>query len=181
MGIAVSLVCLACGETRSDASSAGGAAEGSPADVAARPARPGIPFDPSTLRPGHRVGDLEADSVTAQLTTVDSTWVGHARFRGQIEVTGRIVPHPDADMRDVTSCFEADSVSAARLPRWSGDERRPWFCFANYAEAERAIGKAGDASVLTVVIDQFTIYRNLSDAVNSATLVRLVRADSATR
>ncbi len=48
-------------------------------------------------------------------------------------------------------------------------------------EAERAIGKAGDASGLPVVIDEFTIYRTLSDAVNSASFVQVVRADSAAR
>ena len=98
---------------------------------------------------------------------------------GQVELTGRHFPHPDSDLRGSTTCFEADSVSAARLPRWAADERRPWFCFENRPEAERAIGEKDADVLLTIVIDRFTIHRNLSDAVNSASFVRLVRADSA--
>ena len=168
---------LACADRRTEAPS-----EDSVRDTASvigvQPTRPGIRFDPSVLRPRQRVGDLVVDSISAQRTIIDSTFVGSARFIGEVELTGRRFPHPDADLRVSTSCFEADSVSAARLPRWAADERRPWFCFANRAEAARAMGEEGADALLTIVIDRFTIHRNLSDAVNSAVFIRVVRADS---
>lgn len=172
------LACLSCEDRRSAAPS-GDSARDTTADMVMRPPRPGIRFDPSTLRPGQRVGEVVADSISAQRTIVDSTWVGSARFIGQVELTGRLFPHPDADLRGSTTCFEADSLSEARLPRWAADERRPWFCFENRAQAEGAISEEGADALLTIAIDRFTIHRNLSDAVNSALFLRLVRADSA--
>lgn len=138
-----------------------------PAPAAA--ARPGIRFDPATVRAGDRIGELALDSIQAQPTIVDSTHVGVARFRGRIELTGRRMEHPDADLRDVEVCFEPNAASAARLPRWIHDERRSWFCFTNRADAEAALAGQGE---VTIVIDQFTINRNLTDAVNSARLAR---------
>jgi CubicO group peptidase (beta-lactamase class C family) len=175
----VTLACLCCGDVQSDGAAAKGVVGDTTLAVGARPPQPGIRFDPSTLRPGQTIGAVVADSVSAQLAVVDSTYVGYARFRGELELTGRIVPHFDADLREVTTCFEADSLSAARLPRWSADERRPWFCFENRTEAERAVRDTGEGSVLTIVIDDFTIHRNLSDAVNSASFVRLGRGSTA--
>jgi hypothetical protein len=181
MRIAAGVACLSCSDARSDAASTGANGESALA-VVGRPSQPGIRFDPSTLQPGQRIGDLVAESVSAQRTVVDSTWVGQATFRGELEITGRIFPHPDADLRETTTCFEADSASAARLPRWAADERRPWFCFDNRAVANRAIHQqAGVDSVLTILIDRFTIHRNLSDAVNAASFVRVVRVDNAPR
>lgn len=174
----LAVVCISCADQRPEAATAKGDVADAAVTVGARPPQPGIRFDPSSLRPGQRIGALVADSVSAQLTVVDSTYVGYARFLGELELTGRIVSHPDADLREVTTCFEADSVSAARLPRWSGDERRPWFCFENQGEAERRLREARADSVLTVVIERFTINRNLSDAVNSASFVRLGRGST---
>jgi hypothetical protein len=139
----------------------------------AEPLRPGVRFDPATLRAGTSVGSLVADSVTARRTPIDSTYFGTARFRGEIELSGQTMRHPESDVQSV--CFEADSLSAARLPRWQGDERRPWFCFTNDAEARRALGPPSGGVGATVVIDRFTIHRGLSDEVNSARLVRGVR------
>lgn len=132
-------------------------------------ARPGIRFDPATARAGDRIGELILDSIQAQPTIVDSTHVGVARFRGSIELTGRRMQHPDADLRDAVVCFEANAASASQLPRWLHDERRPWFCFTNGADAEGALAGQGEVSI---VIDQFTINRSLTDAVNSARFVR---------
>jgi hypothetical protein len=137
--------------------------------------RPGLRFDPSTLRQGEMVGALVADSIDAHLAAVDSTYVGTARFRGEIELTGSMLQHPDADLRSVSTCFEADSSSAERLPRWLGDERRAWFCFSNRNEAARALGPPSDRVPATIVIDEFTIHRGHSDEVNSARFVRFVR------
>lgn len=137
--------------------------------------RPGIRFDPSRLRRGTSVGTLTADSVEARRTPVNSTFVGTARFRGSIEVSGWTLRHPDPDLYRVVTCFEGDSASAARLPRWTGDERRAWFCFSNRVDAARALGPPSEGVPATIVIDQFTIHRGLSDEVNSARFVRLVR------
>jgi hypothetical protein len=61
------------------------------------------------------------------------------------------------------------------MPRWIGDERRPWFCFENRSEAERALGPPSDGVAATITIDGFTIHRGLSDQVNSARFVRLIK------
>lgn len=137
--------------------------------------RPGIRFDASALHRGQSVGVLVADSIDVRLAIVDSTYVGSVRFRGTIELTGWTLLYPDSDLRRSLTCFEADSASAARLPRWMGDERRGWFCFTNRSEARRALGPPSEGVPATIVIDDFTIYRGHSDEVNSARLVRLVR------
>ena len=155
---------------------------GQPENVAADSAQPstptrqalGIPFDAATLKPGDRVGELVADSVSAQQAVVDSTYVGTARFRNEITLGGHTVRHPDADLSRTTICFEADSASATRLPRWEGDARRPWFCFENQAEAARSLGSASEGARATIVIENFTIHRGMSDQVNSARLVRVI-------
>jgi hypothetical protein len=137
--------------------------------------RPGIRFDPSTLELGARVGAFTVDSIVARRVLNDTTYVGTARFSGTIELKGWTLRHPDPDLRRVLTCFEADSSSAARLPRWSGDERRAWFCFSNRAEAARALGPPREGVPVTIVVDQFTVHRGLSDEVNSARFIRLVR------
>lgn len=137
--------------------------------------RPGIRFDPATIRKGTSVGALVLDSITAHRSVADSTHVGMARFRGEIQLAGWTMRHPDPDANRVFTCFEADSSSAARLPRWGGDERRPWFCFSNRAEAAQALGPPSEGVPATIVIDQFTIHRGMSDEVNSAHFLRLVR------
>lgn len=137
--------------------------------------RPGIRFDPSTSRRGKWVGALVIDSIEVRRTAVDSTYVGRARFGGSLELSGWTLRHPDPDLNRVVTCFEADSISAARLPRWSGDERKAWFCFANRPEAARALGPPSEGVPATIIIDRFTIHRGLSDEVNTARFVRLVR------
>jgi hypothetical protein len=144
------------------------------------PITPGVRFDPVSLRPGMRVGDLVVDSVVARQITIDSAgpaamiatsaWVGRARFRGHLTLRGRLVKHPDSDVRVL--CFEADSASAAVFPRWAGDTRRAWFCFSN-PEAERLLGGRSEHRSLEVVIDQFVINRSFSDEVNTARLIRI--------
>jgi hypothetical protein len=155
---------------------------GEPSRGASSPAieaRPGIRFDPATVRAGDRVGTLVLDSISARRAVVDSSYVGSARFRGELELRGATMLHPEPDAR--AHCFEADPPSAARLPRWAGDERRPWFCFENGSEAARALGPPSEGVEATVVIDRFTIHRGLTDEVNSARLVRRVREGPAAR
>lgn len=166
---AVALHAAACSGERNVESRADTAVPANTSVAPTEAERPGIRFDPARARPGDRIGDLILDSIQAQPTIVDSTLVGVARFRGSIELTGRRMEHPDADLRAVEVCFEADAASAARLPRWLHDERRPWFCFTNGADAEGALAGQGAVSI---VVDQFTINRSLTDAVNSARFVR---------
>jgi hypothetical protein len=114
---------------------------------------------------------MSLDSIDVR-TAFDSTRVGTARFSGLVELSGAKLRHFDSDSDAL--CFEADSASAARLPRWAGDERRAWFCFSNRAAAQSALGPPGDSTSATVVIDRLTIHRGLSDEVNSARFVRAV-------
>ena len=143
-----------------------GCARGTP------PRAPGVPFDPEALKPGDRVGTLVVDSRDVRLA-LDSIWVGTVRFRGELTLDGRTMRHPDSDV--VAHCFEADSVSAAGIPRWAGDQRRPWFCFSNPDAAAGTLGPASEGGTATIVIDEFTIHRGLSDEVNSARFVRAIR------
>jgi hypothetical protein len=168
---ALALLLASCGEARQIDSSDNDVAPDTAIASQTEPARPGIRFDPAALQPGERVGELVADSISARRTIVDSTHVGVAWFTGQIELTGWTMLHPDADLRDVAVCFEADEASAARMPRWEHDERRPWFCFTNRDDAQRMLGPPSDRVPATIVIEQFTIYRGLTDEVNSARLV----------
>lgn len=134
----------------------------------------GVLFDPATIQVGARVGAMSLDSIEVR-AAFDSTRVGTARFSGLVEVRGAKLRHFDSDVDAL--CFEADSASAARLPRWAGDERRSWFCFANRAAAQSALGPPGppgDSTTATIVIDRLTIHRGLSDEVNSARFVRAV-------
>jgi len=131
----------------------------------------GILFDPVGARVGDRIGEMSLDSIDVR-TAYDSTRVGTARFSGVVELSGAKLRHFDSDSDAL--CFEADSASAARLPRWAGDERRSWFCFTNRAAAQSALGPPGDSTPATVVIDRLTIHRGLSDEVNSARFVRAV-------
>jgi hypothetical protein len=143
--------------------------------TAAADQRPGIRFDPAAVRAGDRIGALVLDSIAAEPTVVDSTYVGRAWFGGEIQLAGTTLRHFDADLRDAAPCFEADAASAELLPRWLHDERRSWFCFENAAAASAALGPPADGVPATLVVDRFTIHRTLSDAVNSARFVRRVR------
>ena len=138
-----------------------------------QPRRPGLQFDPATTTKGMVIGVLTLDSIDAHRAH-DSSYVGTARFSGPIELSGATLRNFDPDLSGKLTCFEADSSSSARLPRWSGDERRSWFCFTNNDDAARALGPPSDSVRATIVIDSFTIHRNLSDAVNSARFVRLL-------
>ena len=131
----------------------------------------GIRFDPSAVRVGMRIGSMVLDSLEVR-TAFDSTRVGTARFSGNVELTGAKLRHFDSDADAL--CFEADSASAAKLPRWDGDERRAWFCFSNRSAAQAALGPPGDSAAAKIVIDRLTIHRGMSDEVNSARFVREV-------
>ena len=173
------LALAACGEERQTETSRANTIRSATTASLASPSRPGIRFDPVALRPGTPVGELVVESVDARRTPIDSSYVGVARFRGRVRLSGRTLRNPDPELHDVAICFEADSASASRLPRWLGDERRPWFCFGNRQDAARALGPASEGVPATIVIERFTINRGLSDQVNSAWFVQLVRGGRA--
>jgi hypothetical protein len=129
----------------------------------------GIRFDPAAVAAGAKIGAMTLDSIAVR-TAFDSTRVGTAWFSGAVELSGAKLRHFEADSDAL--CFEADSASAARLPRWEGDERRSWFCFINRRAAQAALGPPGDSARATVVIDRLTIHRGMSDEVNGARFVR---------
>lgn len=140
--------------------------------AADRPAgpRPPLIFDPPSLRRGAEIGEMRVDSLDVVWGEGVGEWVGVVRFTGAVRLTGSAIPHlvdPEAD----AVCFEADSASGRRLPRWPGDERRPWFCFENTDDARRMLGSADSARPATVMVDRFTTVRAFTDAVNSARLV----------
>ena len=146
------------------------AAERQPAtdSSALRPSRAANDFDPETVRHGSAIAALVLDSIERQRTP-SGEWIGRAWFSGALSLTGETFRHPDGDDYPYP-CFEADTSSASRLPHWTGDSRRAWFCFENYADAKAQLGAAPGLRK-SVVVDRFTIHRNLSDAVNSARLV----------
>lgn len=151
-----------------------GAAANAPAERGTpRRTYPGAPVisQPGQLRAGDTVAGLVVDSVAATWGAGAGEWVGLVRFHGRVRLAGHRVPHFDADVHAV--CFEADSQSARRLPRWPDDERRPWFCFSNTAAASRLLGATDTLERVTIVIDSFTTVRAFTDAVNSAWLAEL--------
>lgn len=162
------LLIAGCSEPPADAS-------GDAAPVVVE-SQPGIRFDPGRLRQGDAVGDLVADSVAARRSAVDSTHVGSVTFRGRLQLSGRLMEHPEADLRETVVCFEADAASAGRMPRWRHDARRPWFCFVNPADARRALAPSDSVTSMTIVIEGFTIHRGLTDEVNTARFAHRVRS-----
>lgn len=141
----------------------------------------GVVFDPLATRVGDSVAGLSVARVEVRRAAVDSTPVGTITFRGILLLEGQVVPHFDSEARTSDGgapvCFEANARSAARMPRWRGDRRRPWLCFTNTDAARRALGPdtPGAAGMpereRRIRIDDFTINRGLTDEVNSARLV----------
>lgn len=133
---------------------------------------PWHPFDPDTVQIGARADGLVLDTLIRRGPTSGYD-ADIAMFDGEIELSGRTFLHPDADLGLQQVCFEADYSSSGRLPRMTGDERRPWFCFDNNAFAAERLAGPGTIVAAAIVIDSFTIARGSSDDVNSATLVRV--------
>jgi hypothetical protein len=138
-----------------------------------RPARAGVHFHPDTVKPGSHIGPLRVDSIRLR-DVAGGRDADIAYFTGELTLTGQTLRHPDADLGLTTVCFEADSASAAQMPRWTEDLRRSWFCFSNRAEAARTLAAPGESVSASIVIDRFINIRGSSDEVNSARLVRVV-------
>lgn len=133
---------------------------------------PGVPFDPLSVRAGEKVGDLTVSEIATRKAS-DGTVLGSARFTGELRLTGATFRHPE--FPDVLSvCFEADSASANRLPRWSGDTRRAWFCLDNSGAAAKSLALPGEIRPADIAITDFVIHRGASDEVNSAKLTRVM-------
>ena len=154
------------------AACAGSDARGDSEPPPGRPSGPAPPliFDPANLRRGMEVGELRVDSSDVVWGEGVGEWVGTVRFAGEIRLRGTVVPHL-ADPAQRATCFEADSASGRRLPRWPGDERRPWFCFDDPDAAERMLGAPDSTRSRTITVDRFTTVRAFTDAVNSARLL----------
>ena len=148
------------------------AAAPDPDPAGAARARIGVIFDPLAVHPGDTVAGLVVTRAEVQRAAADSTAVGTVAFEGELSIAGRLIPHFDPDAAASAVCLEADSGSAARMPRWAGDRRRAWFCFTNPARARATLGETTDsAEVLRIRVADFTIHRGLSDQVNSARFV----------
>lgn len=132
-------------------------------------------FDPKTIAVGDTIGTLVADRV-AITAAYDSTPVGSVHFRGNVKLTGQVIPHPDPEFESV--CFEVDPLSASALPRWKGDARRIWFCFSNTAEASRQVIPYLPGQKYEILIDEYTVHRGMSDEVNEAHLVEVLGRSS---
>ncbi len=145
--------------------------------VAGAAASAQLTFDPASIRRGQQVGALAVDSADVAWSEAMSTWTGRVRFRGELPLRGRRISH--FDFPEVAStCFEADSASALTLPRWPGDDRRPWFCFENDSTARRILATADSSEPVDIVVDRFTTVRAFTDAVNTA---RILEADACYR
>jgi hypothetical protein len=164
------LVGLGCGSDEARVESSGT----DPDTAGAARARIGVLFDPLRVRVGDTVAGLAVTRVEVTRAALDSSPIGSIAFAGPLPLGGRTIRHFDPDARG-TSCFEADSASAATMPRWVGDRRRAWFCFSNAAEARRALG-TGEREA-RIVVDSLVIHRGFSDQVNEARFVRALRLD----
>jgi hypothetical protein len=156
---AVSLVLGAC--TPEGQEAPGRAA--SPAAATAESLR----FDPATIRPGDRVGELEVVSVDVSVAQGTGTYVGSVRFAGELHLRG--VPIVLEMEGPVLHCFNVDEEHALRVPRMRHDERRAWFCFDNQEEAAARLGTLLRQPVEVVVRDYHTVYE-FTDAHDSAHL-----------
>jgi hypothetical protein len=132
-------------------------------------------FDPARLREGDTVGRFRAESVAVVWADAVGEWTGSVTFGGRVWLSGATIRHHDYP-EVPAACFEADAVSGRKLPRWPGDERRPWFCFENDSAARRLLGAPDSVGRAEILIDRFTTVRAFTDAVNSARLVSARRA-----
>lgn len=132
-------------------------------------------FDPASIQVVDRVLGLTVThrDLSPAPSMGDSVYVGSVEFSGELTLSGSYRPHPDYPEVQAL-CFDVDEVSAARLPRMRGDERRVWFCFTNQEEAVRALGSPPAEGRATIVIDEYRTVRQFTDAFDTATLLRVV-------
>jgi hypothetical protein len=147
------------------------AARGSASAPAADSVLPAHVFDPARVQVGDSIAGLRIDTVDVW-RAMDGAWVGMVRFAGEVRLGGTYEPHPDPEANLL--CFFAGAEHAERLPRFHGDERRPWFCFADQDRARALLPVPPGRGRAEIVVDRFTYHFAYSDVVNSARLVRVV-------
>ena len=163
------LALAACGDDASD--DARHAAEDSAAAQAA-PAPPrGHVFDPARVRVGDSIAGMRVDSVAVNRTPA-GYWIGTVRFAGEARIGGTYEPHPDAEVDAL--CFFASDEYRPRLPRFSTDERKPWFCFENQDRARALLHVPPDHGRAEILIEAFTYHFSHTDVVNQARLRRVL-------
>lgn len=166
------LALAACGGSGGAASDERAGADEAAAAVQAAPAAPrSHVFDPARVRVGDSIAGMRVDSVAVQQTP-DGDWVGTVRFTGEARVGGTYEPHPDTDVDAL--CFFASAEHTSRLPRFTGDERKPWFCFENQDRARALLHVPPDRGRAEILIESFAYHVNNSDAVNEARLRRVL-------
>jgi hypothetical protein len=129
-------------------------------------------FDPLVIATGERVGAMTVREVQVAPSIVDGDPVGWVRFAGEVELRGRVAPHPEGGELDL--CFFPDRRSAGLLPRMRQDRRRVWLCFSNPHEAREALGF--DDGAAAVLLDDYRTVAERSDVVDTARLVRVLEA-----
>lgn len=132
-------------------------------------------LDPAGAEVGDSVLGLRIVALDVRPSLADSAgWAGRVEFEGAVTLSGEIRPHPAyPDVQDV--CFFPDAASAARLPRFPGDERTSWLCFVDGEGARRSLGP-GPAGHATVTADRFVYHFAPTDVHNTARLVRVEAA-----
>lgn len=128
-------------------------------------------FNPMVVSPGERLGSFTVREVQVSPSIVDGEPVGWVRFAGEVELSGRIAPHPEGG---TDLCFFPDRESAALLPRMQHDTRPVWLCFADPARAREALGFEQGHAVL--VIDEYRTVAERNDAADSGRLARVIEA-----
>ena len=183
--LAILLLCTACADSRdSDAGR-----DETAADTSTAPRTPGgelrIPdresyhFDPGAVQVGDSVLGLKIREKDVHRVFDDSVWSGIVRFAGELELTGVYQPHFDYP-EPAELCFQVtDSASVRRIPQfapdaWSSAGMKRWFCFTNPEQARAALGPPEQPRKATVVVDDFTVVRQFTDAYSTARLVRVV-------
>ena len=144
------------------------------------PAAPnGSVFDPSQVKPGDRVAGLDVVTVNVQ-PFENRGYVGTVKFRGELTLSGTYKTDPSADETSTrTPCFFVNSTSAQKLPRFTNDGRIPWFCFSNPDEAQNLLGPpTTEGQEAIIVVDDYTLTYQPTDAVNTARLVQVEQKPS---
>ncbi|HWV57031.1 MAG TPA: hypothetical protein VNZ57_06115 [Longimicrobiales bacterium] len=176
--LVVSLIVAACDIVAGDAD--GPAEDAVTADPAMLPGDPPPPvdnrFDAGQLSPGDEVLGVRVTRLTVQpARPPDSGYFGEVTFSGEITVSGRYRAHPEYPAEDANyMCFFVDGESASRLPRFEADERLPWLCFTNTEMALAELGPLDTEGGATVVIDDYRTVRRLTNAFDTARLVRVI-------
>jgi hypothetical protein len=101
----------------------------------------------------------------------------------ELELQGTYERRTDAYSRQVLGdavCFVVDERFESRLPRPAGDERRPWFCFSNVAQAMKAFALSpgrkgcGMRGPATITVSGYALAKGDGEAVDRARLERVL-------